>query len=353
MRGGRRTWWLAPTYPMASQVWKDLKATMRNVCGTTISEALHQMDFPGGGSIAIRSTHAPDHLRGAGLDFAVLDEAAFMEARVWSEVVRPMLLDRQGGAIFLSTPCGRNWFYDLYRLGLNAQEPAWAAFHFTSLDNPLIAPAEFDTIRRTTPERIWRSEYLAEFVDDAGQVFRGIQEAATVPLSPVPQPGHRYVLGVDWGREQDFTCLVVIDATTQQMVALERFNKIGWQLQRGRLQALVDVWRPQVIYAEANSIGSVNIEALQAEGLAVRPFMTTARSKPPLIEALALAIERGDLALLADEVLLHELGAYALERLPGGGYRYSAPAGAHDDTVIALALAWHAAQSGGVSLDFA
>lgn len=81
--------------------------------------------------------------------------------------------------------------------------------------------------------------------------------------------------------------------------------------------------------------------------------MTTARSKSPLIESLALAIERGELALLPDEVLLNELAAYTLERLPGGGYRYSAPPGMHDDTVIATALAWHGVQQGGVSLDFA
>lgn len=73
----------------------------------------------------------------------------------------------------------------------------------------------------------------------------------------------------------------------------------------------------------------------------------TAASKGPLIEALALAIERRDLALLPDDTLLGELAAYGMERLSGGGFRYSAPPGLHDDTVIALALAWHAARHGG------
>jgi hypothetical protein len=81
--------------------------------------------------------------------------------------------------------------------------------------------------------------------------------------------------------------------------------------------------------------------------------MTTARSKGPLIEGLALAIERRDIALLDDSVLLGELESYTLERLPGGGYRYSAPAGMHDDTVIALALAWYGTQQGRLQVDFA
>ena len=84
----------------------------------------------------------------------------------------------------------------------------------------------------------------------------------------------------------------------------------------------------------------------------MRPFATTAKSKGPLIEELALAVERQELALLPDETLLHELAAYTVERLPGGTYRYSAPPGQHDDTVIALALAWYGVRHGSPGVDF-
>jgi hypothetical protein len=87
--------------------------------------------------------------------------------------------------------------------------------------------------------------------------------------------------------------------------------------------------------------------------LAVRPFATTAKSKPPLIEGLALAIERRELTLLPDPVLLHELRAYTLERMSEGGFRYSAPSGQHDDTVIATALAWYGVMQADFSMGFA
>lgn len=161
------------------------------------------------------------------------------------------------------------------------------------------------------------------------------------------------MVGIDWGRDNDSTAIVVIDATTRRMVALDCFNQVSWSLQRARLVAIYKHWQPTVIWAEANSIGSPNIEALQAEGLPVRPFVTTAKSKPPLIEDLSLAIERRDLALLPDETLLGELASYRMERLPAGGYRYSAPPGLHDDLVIAAALAWYAARQSGPSIDFA
>ena len=349
---GKRCWWLAPTYEMSSQVWRDLKWTCAPISSLKFSEAERRMDLPNGGMLAIRSTWYADNLRGAGLDFAVLDEAAYIEAHVWPEVVRPMLLEREGGALFLSSPQGRNWFWELYQLGLDEQQPDWAAFHFSSYDNPLLKASEIDAVRQVTPERVFREEYLAEFIDDSGQVFRRIREAATAPLKAEPIPGRRYVAGVDWGREADYTVIAIIDAETKDMVALDRFNKIGWALQRGRLAALCERWHPSVIWAEANSIGSPLIEALQAEGLPVRAFQTTVRSKGPLIDGLALAIEREEIALLADEVLLNELAAYTMERLPSGVYRYGAPAGLHDDTVIATALAWHGVKQGGLRIDF-
>lgn len=320
--------------------------------GITTNDSERLMILPNGSTFAVRSTHYPDNLRGAGLDIAILDEAAFMEPRLWSEIVRPMLADRRGQAIFLSTPFGRNWFWDLFRIGLDPEEYDWASFHFPTASSPLISPDELESIRRTTSHHVWMTEYEAQFSDDSGQVFRGIQEAVVAHPSREPQAGHVYVAGVDWGREGDFTVIALIDVDTHEMVALDRFNQIGWSLQRGRLQALCDKWKPQVIWAESNSIGSVNIEALQSEGLPVRSFTTTARSKSPLIEGLALAIERREIGLLNEPVLLNELASYSMERMQGGGYRYSAPAGSHDDTVIASALAWYGVQFGGTSLSF-
>ena len=116
---------------------------------------------------------------------------------------------------------------------------------------------------------------------------------------------------------------------------------------------MVERWQPEQIWAEANSFGAPNIEALQEEGLPMRSFTTTSKSKSPLIESLALAIERRFIRLLDHPALLTELSSYSLERLPGGGYRYGAPAGMHDDTVMATALAWYGVEKSGPRFDFA
>ena len=351
---GMECWWVAPTYGNALQVWRALCAEA-DPAGAAISQTERALDFPGGGALFVRSARSLHSLRGAGLDFLVVDEAAHLPATLWEDILRPMLADRRGGALLLSTPNGLNWFHECFVRGQDPAEHEWRSFHFSSYDNPRIARTELETLRRHTRDATFRREYLAEFLPGEAGVFREPARAATAPAGATPQVKGHYVAGIDWGRSQDYTAVVVLEIPAKSrdgaargsvapptMVALERFRELSWSLQRSRILALCERWRPAVLLAEANSIGEPNLEAVQGDGLPIRPFHTTARSKGPLIEALALALERDDLRLQPEPILLAELSAYQQERLPLGGYRYSAPAGAHDDTVMALALAWRA-----------
>ena len=110
LRGGR-VWWVAPAYKEALEGWEYLR---RLVVGVTYERSELVARFPGGGSIQIRTGDNPDALRGAGLDGVVLDEAAVMKREAWELALRPALVDRQGWAVFISTPQHFNWFYDLY-----------------------------------------------------------------------------------------------------------------------------------------------------------------------------------------------------------------------------------------------
>ena len=70
-------------------------------------------------------------------------------------------------------------------------------------------------------------------------------------------------------------------------------------------------------------------------------FYTTAVSKPPLIQSLRLAFEQNSLKIIADNTTISELESFTENRsIITGNPQYGAPAGMHDDTVIALALAW-------------
>src|SRR5690606_24760340 len=163
-----------------------------------------------------------------------------------------------------------------------------------------------------------------------------------------------YVMGVDWAQAHDWTVLTVMDVKDRQVVEIDRFNQIEWAFQRSRLVAMVEKWGVKYVLAEHNSIGGPNIEALNRDadlgGVAVVGFNTTNQSKTDAIQALMLAFEKGNIAIIDDPVLLAELEAFEATRLPSGKWQYGAPGGMHDDTVISLMLAYQAALNGGIEM---
>jgi hypothetical protein len=335
---GGRAWWVSPSYKLSEVGWRPLRRIGAKI-GAEIRRVDRQVNLPGGGSVTVRSADNPESLVGEGLDFVVMDECSLTKEAAWFESLRPALSDRQGAALFIGTPKGRNWFWRLWQRGRQG-EPGWMAWQFPTSSNPYIAPEEIDAAQQDLPERIFRQEYLAEFLDDAGGVFRRVMDAATATERCDAESGHEYIMGVDWGKLADFTVLVVLDATTSEVVYLDRFNQIDYQVQLGRLESAFIKFQPQQIIAESNAMGEPLIEQLYYQGFPVQPFQTTNASKADMVNALALAFEKGEIKIPNDPVLIGELQAFEATRLPSGLLRYAAPEGMHDDMVIALGLAW-------------
>jgi hypothetical protein len=347
--GGGRAWWVAPSYKMAAVGWRLVHELGVQVPGAEIRQVDRMVKLPTGGTVQIRSADDPDSLRGEGLDFAVLDECAFMKEDAWTHALRPALSDRRGKAMFISTPKGRNWFWRLYQRGKDKGQPTWNGWRFPTSDNPYIDDDEIEAAAQSLPELIFQQEYLAMFLEDAGGVFRRVMDAATATAQDERQQRiaggdtlgwHKYVMGVDWAQQYDFTVLTVIDMNTKELIYLDRFKEIDYVIQSGRLIALAERFKPETIIAEENAMGLPNIDQLRRENVHVTPFQTTNASKAAAIDALALAFERGDIRILNDPVLIGELQAYEMTKTPTGLRKFGAPEGMHDDCVMSLALAW-------------
>lgn len=348
LKGGR-AWWVAPTYPIASVGWREVRGLAVQVPGTQVSESEKRVTLSTGGWVQVRSADNPDSLRGEGLDFVVVDEAAFVAEEAWAEALRPALADRRGRALFISTPKGRNWFWRAYERGRSLGDASWRSWTAPTSANPFIAPDEILAARDGMPERVFRQEFEAAFVEDGGGVFRGIRPAATARRLTSGEPGRRYVGGLDLAKSEDFSVLTILDDEAGEVVFVDRFNAIDYTIQKQRVVAACERFRPVQLVVERNSIGEPIIEDLQRAGLPVFPFTTTHASKSQVIDALALAFERGEIKVPNDTVVVGELEAYEMERLPGGTFRYSAPAGLHDDIVMSIAFAWHAHVGAGAS----
>jgi len=332
----------APTNRMLMEVWRESKKVMQPVV-RRMTEEYFRMDLWTGGVLECWSLAGmtAETLRGRKYHGIVIDEAALVpDASIWHEALRPLLTDYEGWALFASTPRSRNWFWQLFMQGQDPVFENWMSWTFPTISNPYIKPSEVEDARKTMPELAFRQEYLAEFLEDIGSVFRNIGQVCIGAVEPPREEG-AYVFGVDWGRTHDFTVISVIEVRTGRQVYLDRFNQVSWAVQRGRLRSLYERYKPIIVLAEQNSIGDVNIEALQSEGLPVRPFMATMQSKAMIIEHMVLAMEREEVILLRDSVLTAELQGYQMTQL-GMGWRYGASVGGFDDCVMATALSWYA-----------
>jgi hypothetical protein len=169
---GSAVMYVAPTQGQARQIIWDLLLDL----GRDVIQSAHinnlDITLVNGAKIYVRGSDRPDTLRGVSLTFAVLDEVADIKPDTWEKVIRASLSDKKGSALFIGTPKGRNWFYDMYNLGLEDEDKEWKSWHFTTKDNPLIDPEEIEGARKTLSSFAFKQEYEASFDNAGTDVFK-------------------------------------------------------------------------------------------------------------------------------------------------------------------------------------
>jgi hypothetical protein len=169
---GSAVLYVSPTAGQSRQIiWDVLLELGREVISNS---HINNMDITmiNGAKIYVRGADRPDTLRGVSLTYAVLDEVADIKPEAWEQVIRASLSDKKGRAIFIGTPKGRNWFYDLYKLGQTEDDNDWKSWHFTTKDNPLIDPDEIESAKKTLSSFAFKQEYLASFDNAGSNVFK-------------------------------------------------------------------------------------------------------------------------------------------------------------------------------------
>jgi hypothetical protein len=196
----KRCFYVAPTYRQAKQiVWDQLKYRLMdlNWCAR-VNESDLTITLKNNSKISLRGADNPDSLRGVGLDFIVMDEFAMIDSKAWHEVLRPTLSDRQGRAMFISTPMGQgNWAYDLYQKGIDSTEHQWESFHYTTLQGGNVPLEEIESARRDLDLRTFRQEYEASWEQYANRIYYAFDRALNVQAYDRPTPGAVYI-GMDF-----------------------------------------------------------------------------------------------------------------------------------------------------------
>lgn len=384
-------WWCAPVYKQAQIAFKLIGTMLppeRVHKRSSAGEMVYELLYTNGkvrSIIDFRSAERPESLRGEGVHGAVIDEAGYWKRD--SHVSVLTTLTRTAGKLrIISTPKGKNWFYEEWTKGWcvacrksnkkchcpKQLDPStgkvvnseYSSYQLPTSANPVIKPAQLETLKKNFTDRQYRQEILAEFLDDGAGVFTNLRVCQRAKLQPEPRPGKRYVMGIDWAKQEDYTVFVVMDADLRKVVHMERHQGLDWNVNMDRAIRCAKKWNRATMIIDSTGGGDVIFDQIAA----VYPFLEgfsiyNNDPKVRLIQRLQLAFERQEIQIPLTSQPMSGIGAYDMNEDPEGQkaalgnimdnelqmynstvtktgkFQFAAPEGYHDDCVIALALA--------------
>lgn len=274
MRPHPRYFYLAPFLKQAKMIaWDYLKRYSAPLPGVTVNEAELCLRLPNGARIWICGADNPDALRGTYADGVVLDEYAQIKPDVFTEIIRPMLLSREGWAVFMGTPKGQNAFFELFNRAQKAaqEEPGiWWVGVFRADESGVITPSELERLRRETPQNIFRQEYLCDFTASAENILIPIDEVIQACSRNYASSELRFapkIIGVDPARFGNDRSVIFM---RQGLKALDPFvfHHLDNMALADRVAQQIESFRPDAVFIDAGCGGGV-IDRLRQLGFSV------------------------------------------------------------------------------------
>jgi len=336
--------WVSPTSPQANKVYKQIlndviESPMIKRYKGSLGDA--EIEFKNGSVIKFRAAAQGDSLRGETIGFLVVDEAAMMEEDFINEVLLPMGLTVKGfKVLYITTPKGKNYIYTNYLKGMNDSIKEFKSFHFISSDSPYGDKSYIELVKANIPEKQFKQEWLAEFVDGAS-VFNEIGKISTLSPLRAPLANDKYFMGVDVALRDDYSVITVLNEKAE-MVYMDRWNASTAPQVKERIIKAINLFKPKKILIESNGLGNPIIDDLMITHKIrnIIPWVTTNKSKNEIINNLINATETDKIKLLNEKVLIDEMEAYEMMVSKAGLTTFNGPSGFHDDTVVSLALAY-------------
>ena len=329
--------WISPIYNQSKKVFQELTNAAHNLIKHK-NKADLSITFLNGSTLIFLSAERYDSIRGFSFNHMVIDEGAFIKEVAINEAILPTLTAIGKKCFIISTPKGKNWFYNYYIRG-NQENKTYISFKGRSVDNPY---ADQDFIKQqhlSLPEDIYRQEYLAEFTDAGSEVFRGLDQVCLLDKFETTSRDKCF-FGIDTGLSNDFSALSIqneagrvlymekrngeniTDIANHFLSVLSRFNIIGG-------------------YVETNGIGAAMYDLIKPKQRKATGFTTTQDSKTTIVRGMIEDIEQENIELPSEEFypdLYKEMTLYTYKLGSNGKLSFTHPNGEHDDLVDALML---------------
>ena len=246
---GSSVMYVAPTLGQARTIMWDLLMDL----GRPIIKSAHinnlEITLVNGRKILVRGADNQDSLRGVSLTYLVMDEVAFIKPEIWERVLRAALSDKKGRAMFISTPSGRNHFYEWFQTGQEGVDEDWKSWHFTTADNETIDPKEIEAAKRTLSSFAFNQEYMSSF-NNAGA---GLFKEEWIKFGEEPKHGSWYIAVDLAGFEEvaksagsskkrlDQSAIAVVKVTEDGVWYVKKIEAGRWDIQTTAVNILKNI----------------------------------------------------------------------------------------------------------------
>lgn len=323
--------------------WNDFLELYKNAPFIGRINATHYtISLANGSVIRFRLGSMPHakSLKGNKFDFLIMDEASLMEPIVWEEYLSFTLattpIDRLK-VIFSTTPKGNDYVYQMYLKGLDPNETAWASVHAPTTSNPMVTLEYIETLKKSLSPAMFRQEVLAEFIASSGALFENISTS----IIAFPKSTELYC-GIDLGFQTDSSVVTIVDGNNN-IVDWITFNQIEMSEGAKRIANFLKKYNYPAGFIEINTYQGMleMLRELDVENLYA--FTTTEKSKKEIIDDLIVRFQDGQICLPNDPLFMTEFFTFGYVYNPKTRrVSYKAIGDAHDDIVMATAMAFNA-----------
>jgi phage terminase large subunit len=293
--------YIAPNYGQAKRVaWDYFKEFTKHIPGAQWNESELRVDFlHNQARIICLSAENPMALKGIYLDWVILDEYGDMNPVVWREVIRPTLIDREGGALFIGTVKGRNHFWDLYEKKRDLSDPEWYAAVYKASETKIIPEKELELARQSMTEEEYEQEFECDplagnvgayFAREMGKVERS-GAIKSIPYEPTVLVDTAWDLGIN-----DVTAIWFYQTIRGHHRFINYYEVAGHSIPE-IVQTLKDlryrygtVHLPHDANARDLSTGKTTAQLLYAEGFKRMRVIPKVKAKRASINAAKMAL---------------------------------------------------------------
>ena len=325
--------WISPVYNQAKSVYDQIILAGKDVIIQNNRQDLN-ITFVNGSTLKFLSTDNADNIRGFRFTHVIIDEIAFQKERSIDQIVLPTLNPNGKKCMMISTPRGKNFFYNWY----NKQDNT-ISFKIPLTECPYINPDLIDAAKKSLPPDLFKQEFEGEFVDSGNDVFQNIDKVSYIDAWDHKRQDA--FIGIDTGLTTDMSVLACV-SPMGKVLHMEHINNENINTIATRFSNIMNQYNVVGGYIETNGIGRGMYDLVQPKFKKVKGWNTTQDNKTELVRKLINDIETLTIELPSRELCptLHdEFANYTYKLSPTGKLSFGHLPGKHDDFIDALMLA--------------